>query len=249
MNSLCECGCGERVTRPGNRFICWHNARNRIVSLETRRKMSEAHKGKKQSAETRRKISKALTGIRRSEETKRKISEVQKGKKLSQQQRRDMSRRLKGKPSPMKGKTRSHEFRRKIAQVTKGERNPFWGKKHSEETKSKISKARTGICSGEDHHNWRGGNSFEPYAPEFNRALKGTIRERDQSTCQLCGARENGHPLACHHIDYDKANNAPENLVALCTYNGCHSRTAYNRAFYTNLFQARMKMGLSSGGR
>mgnify|MGYP000621822466 CR=1 FL=1 len=51
-----------------------------IRSDETRRKMSEAHKGKTLSEETRRKMSEIRKGKTHSEETKRKQSEVKKGK-------------------------------------------------------------------------------------------------------------------------------------------------------------------------
>lgn len=96
--------------------------------------------------------------------------------------------------------------------------------------------------SGENSPSWQGGGSFEPYSSEFNAALKRATRERDGFTCQLCGVPENGRVHDCHHIDYAKTNNEFHNLNALCR--PCHGRTNFNRAFYTNLFQARMKMGL-----
>lgn len=76
---------------------------------------------------------------------------------------------------------------------------------------------------GENAPNWRGGISFEPYGPEFNDALKRAIRERDGYTCAMCSIHENGRALAVHHIDYDKMNNEPDNLIALC--GSCHSKT------------------------
>ena len=69
---------------------------NKECSEETRRKMSEAHTGKKQgphSEEHRRKISEACKGRKVSEETRRKISQANKGKKLgppSEEHRRKM---------------------------------------------------------------------------------------------------------------------------------------------------------------
>jgi len=63
---------------------------------------------------------------------------------------------------------------------------------------------------------WQGGRSFEPYAigwPSISKA----IRERDGHTCQTCGATERLH---VHHIDTNKLNNDPSNLVTLC--NRCH---------------------------
>ena len=62
-----------------------------VPSVETRRKIGEAHKGKKgkpHSTETRRKISEAGKGRKPSTETRRKMSEARKGKKLSVEHRR-----------------------------------------------------------------------------------------------------------------------------------------------------------------
>ena len=51
-----------------------------VHSEETKRKVSDANKGRTQSEETRKKRSEALKGKTLSEETKRKMSEVRKGK-------------------------------------------------------------------------------------------------------------------------------------------------------------------------
>ena len=56
------------------------HANGRILSEETKRKMSEAAKGKTLSEETKRKISEAAKGKTLSEEAKRKIGEAHKGK-------------------------------------------------------------------------------------------------------------------------------------------------------------------------
>ena len=58
---------------------------NGIRSEETKRKMSEAKKGKPKSEETKRKMSEAKKGKPRSEETKRKLSEASKGKPSKKQ--------------------------------------------------------------------------------------------------------------------------------------------------------------------
>lgn len=64
-------------------------------SEDTRRKNSEAHKGKSHTEETRRKMSKANKGKVRSAETKLKISESMKGKHLSEYTRRKISEAVK----------------------------------------------------------------------------------------------------------------------------------------------------------
>lgn len=75
------------------------------------------------------------------------------------------------------------------------------------------------------------------YGPEFNKALKGAIRKRDGYICQLCGlyTPKAGIRLAVHHIDYDKHNNDPSNLISLCEH--CHTRTNFNRDYWKQYFQ------------
>jgi hypothetical protein len=87
-------------------------------SVETRKKMSEAHKGKTLSEEHKGKISEALKGKTVSAETKRKMSEASKGEK-----------------HPNYGKTISEETRRKLSEAHKN---------ISEETRIKMSEARKG---------------------------------------------------------------------------------------------------------
>lgn len=124
------------------------------VSEETRKKISESHKGRKFSEEHKRHISESKKGIKHTpeqnkkhsesmkceknpfwgrqhtEETKRKISEAKKGKKLSEEHKRKISK-------GNKGKKRSDEARKKMSETRKG-------KKLSEEIKQKISEAQKG---------------------------------------------------------------------------------------------------------
>ena len=72
------------------------------MSEETRRKMSESHKGRHLSEEARKKLSEAKKGRHLSEEHRRKISESKKGEK-----------------NPMYGKHRSDETRRKMSESHK----------------------------------------------------------------------------------------------------------------------------------
>ena len=95
----------------------------------------------------------------------------------------------------------------------------------------------SGINSMENNPRWLGGISFEKYSVEFNSSFKLKIRERDNFTCQLCGAKEGKHAFDCHHIDYDKKNNIYNNLILLCKNNGCHQRTNNNRDYWKNYFQ------------
>ena len=62
----------------------------RVVSNETRAKMSAAHKGRVVSEETRAKMSAARKGKQLSEETRAKMSAAKKGKKFSDDVKRKM---------------------------------------------------------------------------------------------------------------------------------------------------------------
>lgn len=85
--------------------------------------------------------------------------------------------------------------------------------------------------SGPKSHLWRGGKSFEPYPLAFTRALKRSIRERDDRTCQICGDCGN----EVHHIDYDKENCEPTNLITLCK--SCHAKTNFRRECWETAFK------------
>ncbi len=100
--------------------------------------------------------------------------------------------------------------------------------------------------SGENNHNWSGGSSNLPYPIKFNEELKESIRGRDNHICQLCGKLESaeeeelGRKLAIHHIDYDKNNCDPENLLSLC--GGCNSRVNWNREYWTKFINERRRI-------
>lgn len=91
---------------------------------ESKRKMSEAQKGKKLSEETKRRMSKAQKNKVVSKETRRKISEGHKGSKLPEKVRRKISITLKGKfagkNSPLYGKSFSEEHRRRMSEARVG---------------------------------------------------------------------------------------------------------------------------------
>jgi hypothetical protein len=88
---------------------------------------------------------------------------------------------------------------------------------------------------GENSHSWKGGLSFEPYGFEFNNYLKKVIRKRDNYECKICGKKQIIKNHAVHHIDYNKKNNNPKNLITLC--NSCHTKTNFNRNNWIKYFR------------
>jgi len=193
-----------------------------ILTEETKKKMSESKEGKKNY----------FYGKKHSDEAKQKMSEAQKGeknyfygKKLSKEHKQKISQAL-------KGKKKSEGHKRKLRELNMGEKNPFYGKKH---TKKHLEKMKLSVNRREKHWNWLGGKSFEPYGLEFDDNLKEVIRNRDRRKCRICEKTEleNKEKLSIHHIDYEKRNNEPNNLTALCR--SCHRKTEKNKDYWKTL--------------
>ena len=86
---------------------------------------------------------------------------------------------------------------------------------------------------------WNGGSSREPYSIDWTKTLRRSIRERDHYTCQLCGELQSDITFSIHHIDYNKKNCNPENLLTLCI--SCHLKTNINREYWKEFFIKRRK--------
>jgi group I intron endonuclease len=127
-----------------------HN--NHHLHEETKKKLSEAHKGKNTWAkgkplteEHKRKISEALMGrantwqknVSLSKETKERISEINKGRIVTEETRRKISK-------ANKGMLRSIEARKKMSETHKGHISWNRGKFLSIEHKKKLSDAHKG---------------------------------------------------------------------------------------------------------
>jgi len=174
-------------------------------SKEIRKKMSESHKKRGTKPPSRK-------GVKLSNEHKRKLSKAHKGKKLSEETKKRMSIAKKGKP------------------------NGREGVRLSKKTKIKISKS----VSKENHPNWQGGKSFEEYSFGWTDDLRDSIRKRDNYICQLCGIHQDElvdsyTKLDVHHIDYDKNNLDPNNLISLCRK--CHMKTNFDREYWIRFFE------------
>lgn len=167
------------------------------------------------------KVAKSCGCQRYSEDRNKKISLANKGKKRTDEQNIKRSEMFKGENHPMYG--------------IKKEENPNFGKKRTEEQRKRISKSLIGLLIGINNPNWQGGISFEMYPKEFKEIRK-IIYERDNYICQNANCM-NTENLDCHHIDYDKQNNNPENLIILCK--SCHMKTngKNKRNFYTEFYQ------------
>jgi uncharacterized protein YjcR len=110
----------------------------------------------------------------------------------------------------------------------------LWIERHGIEKRPVSEVNRLASSSGEAHHSWRGGQSYN-YGPGWNDRKKRLVRERDQYECQRCGISNNTHmenhgqQLHVHHIvparyiDDPYERNAKSNLVTLCRT--CHFKS------------------------
>ncbi len=234
---LCACGCGGQIeikkihSKIGiPKYIHNHHWKGKKRGEQTeshRKKHSESKKGKKRTEEQRRNRSESskgednpFYGKKHTEETKQKQSKIKKGKKVSKETKLKQSK----------------------AQKERWAKIPTEERKKSEELRFKISKGRKGKLVKEDHWNWNKGSSFEPYSPEFNKPLKQSILERDNYTCQCPDCTLENKKLMVHHINYDKKNSNPKNLITLC--NKCHSKTnnSKNKLFWISYYQNIMEI-------
>ena len=217
-----------------------------IPNEETRKKMSISHKGKiihdeefkkrlaerNRSEENRKKVSTALRGRVCTEETKRKIGLANKNRKVSEETKQKMRLSHKNRPP------QTEETKRKKSEKLKG-------RKLSKEQVEILRRVNTGripwnkgmkgFLSGEKHYNWKGGISFEPYSLDWKASLRRSIRERDNYVCKICNSLQDKISFDVHHIDYDKKNCDPKNLITLCRI--CHTKTNHNREYWKEYFK------------
>ena len=203
-------------------------AKGKHPSAEILVKLSESHKGNKHTDEAKRKIglaskgNKYSLGFKHSIESRRKNSEGHKGLKRTEEQKKKMGLAHKGwKPS--------EETRKKMSLAKKGKPSPLLGRtgyKFSEERRRKASESRP---RGDKASNWKGGitpihrairTSFE------YRIWREAVFKRDNWTC-IWGGKEHGSNLHADHIkrfsDYPELRFAIDNGRTLCV--ACHKTT------------------------
>jgi hypothetical protein len=180
---------------------------------------NKAHLGKPHTKEAKEKNRQAHLGKHPSKDTIRKMRESAK-KSIN-------AGRFK------KGMKHTDEWKEKARERMKNNTNGFqkgdkyWLGKKRDNIREKLRLANLGAKS----NLWQGGISFEPYSTDWTDTLKRSIRQRDNYTCRWCGKE----PAICvHHIDYDKKNCDPKNLITLCRK--CHSKTNFNKNYWKKLF-------------
>ena len=89
--------------------------------------------------------------------------------------------------------------------------------------------------SGTNHYNWKGGISCEPYCDIWaDKEYKSDIKLRDGNRCLNPYCLHADSVLSIHHIDYDKKNCAPQNLITVCR--SCNARANFDRKWHTEWY-------------
>lgn len=161
-----------------------------------------------------------MYGKTHSREVRKKISEAQLGvkeKPFTEKHRENISKSKKGK----KRKPFSEEWKRKISEANKGELNCNYGKSFI----------------GELNPNWKGGIACEPYCDIWtDKEYKESIKERDGYKCLNPECSEQHTLLHLHHINYNKKDCRPNNIITLCV--SCNGKANHNRDWHQSWYQA-----------
>ena len=111
-------------------------------------------------------------------------------------------------------------------------------KEFTQEHKDRIGAAHKGHTRncGSGNWNWQGGIGIEPYCDAWaDKEYKADIKERDESMCMNPDCWNTSETLCLHHIDYDKKNCSPSNLITLCA--SCNARANFSRENHTIYYQ------------
>jgi hypothetical protein len=164
--------------------------------------MRIAKKGTRPSEECIRKSLEVRMSHPVSEETRLKLSLANKGKCLSEEHKRNIS-------LGSLGKKMSEEAKKKIGDANRGRictkdakrinRESHLGLKQSKESNLKRSVALKGSKS----YLWKGGVSYEPYCPKFNKEFKKRVRDFFGNRCAGCG-KQTVYNLHVHHVNFNK---------------------------------------------
>ena len=225
-------------------------------SEESRRKQSETTKGIPKSSEHRRNISEGNKKfysspdgeIKKQKMSKRfrklTIDDVKEAIELynSGMSRNELARRFKVSAPTMSGYL--HEAGLQMRSLSEAQRLVYETKepyKRTSEHKSQMSRVKIDFwndlenrakVSGLNSVHYKHGKSKEPYPIGFNSFVKQKTRERDGFKCRWCGKTEaeNDKKLAIHHVDANKENLGPFNLISFC--NSCNSAELHYREMW-----------------
>jgi len=171
------------------------------------------------------------------------------GQKASIETRTKLSKSKKGCTPWNKGKVDvqiySIETRKKMSLSRIGKESPNKGKvnwfKHTKETKQKIAnywkdpEYRNNL-SGINHYSYDPNRNYEYCQIFSDNEFKNSIKERDNYKCSNKDCWETTKTLCIHHIDYDKKNCHPDNLICVCI--SCNVRANSNKSYWEKYYKS-----------
>lgn len=188
------------------------------------------------------------------EAMKNKNSNINKGRIFSKETREKMSASCKGRVPWNKNMPgfikHTEETKLKISCLHKGRKLTIKHKrKLSESNKNKIVSEKTknlmkenhADFSGKNNPNWKGGIGCEPYCEIWSdEEYKNSIKERDGYICINPYCYKNSKRLTIHHINYNKKDCKPSNLITLC--NSCNAYANKDRKWHKFWYKAILYM-------
>ncbi len=249
VTKLCECGCGQLVTKLRNRFIHGHNLKLPNHPRNDNKGEHNSMFGKHHTEKTKNKMRKTFEerGVSKGKNNPM-YGQGWKIKKAFAEGKYDNRPKAhqdyKGKTlEEIHGEEKASKIRNTMSVSAKQKKFiPGWLEHLREfghrpwtlKEKIRASIRRKGTRMGKENPSWNGGSSKFPYPFEFTRELKQKIKERDGYICQLCDC-SNPIKLGVHHIDYNKSNLSEDNLITLCR--SCNIKVNRNREYWTNYFK------------
>jgi len=202
-----------------------------------------------------------MQGFKHSEETKAKLSAAHKGKKLSEEHKANIGKagmgRIQSKEEIEKraafhrGRKRPKETGQKISKKAKIRwEDPNERLKFSEMMKKRYedgwnplvtwAKENPDYMIGKNNPRWKGGIARLPYAPIFGvKRYKDLLWARHGEVCMNpdCSGDHLDKSLFLHHIDHDKLNTWPENLIGVCCACNAMAESKETWDYYIELYQ------------
>jgi hypothetical protein len=98
--------------------------------------------------------------------------------------------------------------------------------------------------SGDGNPNWNGGTRSEKYPAAFY-AIRSSILARDGRECAVPMCRTDDSRVGVHHIDFDKNNCAPGNLISACP--SCNARANFDRDLWKGILSVFLAWRIENG--
>ena len=172
---------------------------------------------------------KGKTGIKKTNPSIEKFDRRKLGHPMSDNTKRILSEINKGKISWNKGKSLSDIHRQRIGSSLKANPRTEWTYNQWMSVLPKI--ILTAIHEAEYGNN--------PYNNHTWKKKRKSIYQRDKFICQECKKLcDENTGISCHHIDYNKDNNATDNLITLCS--SCHGKTTQKTEYWVQYYQDKM---------